>query len=64
MGKLGNWGETYRPTPSSRGRKAAKFEHIKGVEDEHVVHCKLCGFYVDKDRDFKCPFCDSEMYDK
>ena len=64
MSRIWDWGEKYRPTPSSRGKKKPKYENVKGVDRERYIYCKICGFYVNKNRDSKCPFCETEMFDK
>jgi len=58
-----------RPTPSSIGKRRL---FVRGIEskqstkqsDKVYVHCKICGFICNETRDTKCPFCESEQYNK
>jgi len=58
-----------RPTPTSRGKRRLRVRGIESKEstlqsDKVFVYCKICGFPVNEDRDTKCPFCESDQFNK
>lgn len=53
-----------RPTPTAFGgiQEDDNTETTKGKPADVKVKCRYCGFYADKDRDARCPFCNSDNY--